>query len=190
MPGNTRERMVQAAVQALQRRGVAGMSFTEVLTSSGAARGAIYHHFPGGKAQLVAEAASRNGADVRAQLVLLPATSPRTVVESFLAAVRPVVESATIGGGCAVAAVTVVDDEHGDQLRRTAASAFASWIDALADALTRAGLTAGDATDLAATLIALLEGAHILCRAAESLAPFDHAARATLALLACRYPDG
>ena len=182
--------MIEGATELFRKRGYSGTGFREVIALTGAPRGSIYHHFPGGKAQLVAEAASRNGADVRAQLVLLPATSPRTVVESFLAAVRPVVESATIGGGCAVAAVTVVDDEHGDQLRRTAASAFASWIDALADALTRAGLTAGDATDLAATLIALLEGAHILCRAAESLAPFDHAARATLALLACRYPDG
>ena len=34
------------------------MSFTEILDASGAARGAIYHHFPGGKTQLVAEAAA------------------------------------------------------------------------------------------------------------------------------------
>lgn len=70
MASETRERMVGAAVVALQRRGMAGMSFTEILTTSGAARGAIYHHFPGGKSQLVAEAAARNGADVRAQLAL------------------------------------------------------------------------------------------------------------------------
>jgi TetR/AcrR family transcriptional repressor of lmrAB and yxaGH operons len=61
----------------VQRRGVAGMSFTEVLDSSGAARGAIYHHFPGGKAQLVTEAAARNGQDVRAHLATLPADSPK-----------------------------------------------------------------------------------------------------------------
>ncbi|MEU3069077.1 hypothetical protein ABZ712_19585 [Streptomyces sp. NPDC006906] len=38
-----------------------GMSFTDVLTQSGAARGAIYHHFPGGKNQLATEAAVQHG---------------------------------------------------------------------------------------------------------------------------------
>jgi prevent-host-death family protein len=46
------------------------MSFTDILaSSSGAARGAIYHHFPGGKTQLVAEAAQRNGAEPFEQTV-------------------------------------------------------------------------------------------------------------------------
>jgi AcrR family transcriptional regulator len=58
------------------------MSFTEVLENSGAARGAIYHHFPGGKAQIVAEAAARNGHHVRAHLAGLPADDPQAVVEA------------------------------------------------------------------------------------------------------------
>ena len=82
MPGETRSRMVDAAVSALQRHGVDGMSFTEVLAASGAARGAIYHHFPGGKAQLVAEAAARNGDDVRAHLAGLPAPTPQATVDN------------------------------------------------------------------------------------------------------------
>ena len=90
MAGGTRDRMIDATVEALQRHGVAGMSFTEVLDRSGAARGAIYHHFPGGKSELVAEAAARNGEDVRTHLAALPAGSPDEVVTAFLAAVRPV----------------------------------------------------------------------------------------------------
>ncbi len=66
MVTGTRVRMINAAVELLQRRGVAGMSFSDVLAASGAARGAIYHHFPRGKEQLAAEAAARHGRDVRA----------------------------------------------------------------------------------------------------------------------------
>ncbi|MBT2407937.1 MULTISPECIES: TetR family transcriptional regulator [unclassified Streptomyces] len=124
MATETRGRMLEAAVQALQWRGVAGMSFTELLRDSGAARGAIYHHFPGGKAQLVAEAATRNGQDIRAHLAALPAGSPHAVVEAFLTFVRPVIEAATTGSGCAVAAVTV--DPESDTLREVAATAFGS----------------------------------------------------------------
>ena len=189
MPSDTRTRMIEATVQALQRHGVAGMSFTDVLRASGAARGAIYHHFPGGKAQLVAEAAARNGHDVRIHLAGLPAGSPQAVVHAFLAAVRPAVEASAAGGGCAVAAITVragagADD---DGLRQVAADALASWTDQLAELLTSSGLTPGEAADLAALLIALLQGAHVMCRAAGTLQPFEQAARAATALAQSRY---
>jgi TetR/AcrR family transcriptional repressor of lmrAB and yxaGH operons len=179
----TRDRMIEAAVRGLQRRGLAGMSFTEVLAGSGAARGAIYHHFPGGKKQLVAEAAARHGADVRDHLGTLPTGSPRAIVEGFLAMVRPAVVAATGGSGCAVAAVTVRLDADSAELCGIAATAFAAWTDRLARALTDAGLGAGPAGDLAALLVALLEGAQVVCRATGDPAPFDRAARACLALV-------
>jgi AcrR family transcriptional regulator len=190
MPGDTRTRMIEATVQALQRHGVAGMSFTDVLRASGAARGAIYHHFPGGKAQLVAEAATRNGHDVRIHLAGLPTDSPQAVVQAFLAAVRPAVEASAAGGGCAVAAVTVGAgaDAGNDGLRQVAADALASWADQLAELLASSGLAAGEAADLAAMLLALLQGAHVMCRAAGTLQPFDQAARAVTALAQSRYP--
>src|SRR5258708_6492046 len=107
MAGDTRERMIEAAVHALQRDGVEGMSFTDVLRESGAARGAIYHHFPGGKDQLVEEAATGNGHEVRALLAQLPAVSPAGVTRGFLALIRPVVLESAGGSGCAVAAAAM-----------------------------------------------------------------------------------
>src|SRR5438477_11561065 len=107
MAGDTRERMIEAAVHALRRDGVEGMSFTDVLRESGAARGAIYHHFPGGKSQLVAEAATDNGNEVRAALAQLPAESPAAVVRGFLQLIRPVVQESARGGGCALAAAAL-----------------------------------------------------------------------------------
>ncbi len=192
MTGDTRDRMIEATVDALQRRGVCGMSFTEILRDSGAARGAIYHHFPAGKGQLVAEAAARNGRDVHARLTALPADDPMTVVESFLALIRPVLAASAQGGGCAVAAVTVASGDlaQNDSLREVAATAFTSWAGALADALTAAGLAADAAGDLATMLLALLEGAHVLCRAAGSVAPFDQAARTATELARSRFGGG
>src|SRR5579859_3567819 len=133
MAGDTRERMIMAAVHALRRDGVEGMSFTEVLRESGAARGAIYHHFPGGKSQLVAEAAAANGNDVRALLAELPAESPAAVVRGFLALIRPVVEESARGGGCAVAAAAMArpgPDRGGPQ--EVVGAAIGSWIEAIA----------------------------------------------------------
>jgi TetR/AcrR family transcriptional repressor of lmrAB and yxaGH operons len=192
---DTRARMVGAAIEALQRRGVAGMSFTDVLRDSGAARGAIYHHFPGGKAQLVAEAAARHAEDVGNALAALPAGDPLVVVEAFLDSVRPVLAASTTGSGCAIAAITVGSAQPGGSvepagddasLRRIAESAFGSWTQILAERLSSADLPDDEARDLATTLIMLLEGAHVLCRAAGTQEPFERAARAVTALIRTR----
>ncbi|WP_282783835.1 MULTISPECIES: TetR/AcrR family transcriptional regulator [unclassified Nocardia] len=175
----TRARMIDAAVDALRRHGLSGMSFTEVLADSGAARGAIYHHFPGGKSELVAEAARLHGREVTDRLAELSGPTPRAVVESFLTFARPVIADATHGRGCAVAAVTTPADT--DDLCRLAATTFTAWADQLTTALTAAGMPASDAADLSQLLITMLEGAQILCRATGDTTPFDRAARAALA---------
>lgn len=181
---DTKTRMINAAIGLLQRNGLAAMSFTDVLAESGAARGAIYHHFPGGKQQLALEAARSNAEDIRSYLSALPSDSPRAVVQSFLDSVRPVAEASARGGGCAIAAVTVDSSPAaGDRtgLRAIADVAFTGWISEIVAKLTEAGMTTPCATELASLMIATLEGAHILCRAAASIAPFDGAAAALLA---------
>lgn len=87
------------------------------------------------------------------------------------------------GGGCAVAAVTVdggaaIADQS--SLRAVSAEAFTGWGGELAGKLTHAGMSASQAADLATLMIVTLEGAHILCRAAGSIDPFDRAAAALL----------
>jgi TetR/AcrR family transcriptional repressor of lmrAB and yxaGH operons len=183
MANDTRARMIDAAVGELQERGVTGMSFTDVLARSGAARGAIYHHFPGGKAQLVAEAAEANGHQVRDHIATLPVPSPTAVVQAFCEAIRPVIAASSRGGGCAVAAVTVGSNVDQDRLRRVATSAFASWTDQLAERLRLAGMDRCAAIDLAHMMIMILEGAQVLCRAAGNTEPFEHAACSLTALM-------
>jgi TetR/AcrR family transcriptional regulator, lmrAB and yxaGH operons repressor len=189
MPRATRDRMIDSAVEALERNGFAGMSFTQVLEASGAVRGAIYHHFPGGKSQLAAEAAGRTDTNVRSALGRLPHDSPHATVEAFLATVRPVVERSVAGGGCAVAAVTPCADSDNEQLRRLAAHAFASWIGLLAEALTKSGMSPAQASNLASLLITMLEGSNIVCRAAHNLDAFEQASRAALAIAATAASD-
>jgi TetR/AcrR family transcriptional repressor of lmrAB and yxaGH operons len=190
MSPDTRTRMIDAAVDALRHHGVAGMSFTDVLANSGGARGAIYHHFPDGKAQLVAEAAAHNGAEVQARLAALPGKTPVEVVDAFLAVIRPVVAESTTGSGCAVAAVALGGNGDSGQFEQIASTVFNSWITVLTERLTATGLPAGEASDLAATLITVLEGAHVLCRAAGSLEPYEQAARTVAGLLRTRNAAG
>lgn len=182
MASGTRDRMIDATVDALSRHGVAGMSFTEILQSSGAARGAIYHHFPNGKGQLVAEATERFSEQVRGSLGDLVGADPQTVVLAFVAKVRPVVLAAIDGYSCAVAAASVGSTEDAE-LRRTAGGAFTAWVQELAARLADAGLPTEKAADTAALLISMLEGAQVVCRAVGDIEPFDAAARAARSIL-------
>ena len=182
--GDTRDRMISAAVETLRRRGLAGTSFTEVLRQSGAPRGVIYHHFPGGKDELAEAAVRAFGAGVQEHLRALSPVEPTPagVVEAFLAQVRPVVEQSAAGSGCAVAAVAI-ESEPGSALQRASGEALSCWRTTLTRHLTDTGLAPEPAAHLAALLIITLQGAQVLCRAEDSIAPFDAAVAALRGLV-------
>src|SRR5689334_23172401 len=67
-PRDGRQRLLEGALALLAERGYAAMELRDVAERGDAPRGSIYHHFPGGKSQLAAEAAALEGERVRAQI--------------------------------------------------------------------------------------------------------------------------
>ena len=171
MVDGPRERMVASAVVLLAKHGVPGASFASVLGASGAPRGSIYHHFPDGKDQLVAAAVDLAGARSTAVLDSLEGLPATDVVDGFLAMWRAVLVRSGLTAGCAVLAVAVSPatpdllDRAGDTFRR--------WRGRLAELLEAGGVSRDKAASLAATLVAASEGAVVLARAEQDLAPFD-----------------
>ena len=58
--------LLKGARQLLAEKGYAGMELRDVAERGKAPRGSIYHHFPGGKTQLAAEAAALEGTEIKA----------------------------------------------------------------------------------------------------------------------------
>lgn len=175
--------MVQAAGESIRRRGIAATSFTDVLQAAGAPRGVIYHHFPGGKEELVQTAVKATGESVALELASLrpEAQSAEAVVRAFAELVRPAVLESVGGAGCAIAAavtVTVTDFDRGWAL--AAREALELWRSALVERLVAAQVPSDRAADLASLLLITLEGSHIACRATASIDPFDAAVRELL----------
>ena len=56
MAKDTSARMIEATARMLQHRGYHGTALSDILEASGAPRGSLYFHFPGGKDQLAIEA--------------------------------------------------------------------------------------------------------------------------------------
>ena len=180
MARNTKQRMIEAAAASLRRRGLVATSFTDVLTASGAARGAIYHHFPGGKDELAEHAVAWTGRRVRDQFAALDADDTETVLRSFLDLIRPVVAQAAGGTSCAVAAVAAEAAPSQAALTSAAGEALQSWVDALGARLRQAGAAPADARATAQLMIAFLEGSLVLARATGDAASFEGSARALL----------
>jgi TetR/AcrR family transcriptional repressor of lmrAB and yxaGH operons len=185
--GAVRARMVDGAVRLLATKGVEGTSFAEVLEATGSPRGSVYHHFPGGKPELLHAAldlASERG------LVAMEATrgqSPEVVMERFLALWRFLLERSHLTAGCAVVAVTVAADDN--ELLDHAGTIFRTWTELLTELCVAGGTHTDSARQLAVTVIAATEGAVALCRAERSMEPFDDVETVLLSLVTSLAPN-
>src|ERR1700675_2645320 len=103
MAGEIRQRMIERTAILLAKKGLQGTSFSEVLEASGAPRGSLYHHFPGGKNELILEAIKVAGARAIAVLDAIEGQPADKVAKQFLALWRTVLEKSNFGAGCAVA---------------------------------------------------------------------------------------
>jgi TetR/AcrR family transcriptional repressor of lmrAB and yxaGH operons len=171
--------MVAGAVRLLAQRGLQATSFSEVLELTGSPRGSVYHHFPGGKEQLVNAALDLATAQMGKFFSPREGAPPDEVTDLFLNVWRSVLVRSEFRAGCAVLAVTVAADTPG--LLEHAAAIFRAWRARLARLLVAGGVDEGDAARFAATLIAASEGAVVLARGEQSPEPFDLVASQLLA---------
>ena len=178
MSVSSREKMIQAAQELLSERGYSGTSFGDVIERSGAPRGSIYHHFPGGKQQLVAEAVQRYAASVLASIATADARgSSVDTVRIFVDLVRRGLRASDFRVGCAVAGVVLDATPSDVDLLALTADAFASWRTRLAAAFRRDGATEAKARRLATFVVASIEGAMMLARADRDITPVTDVGR-------------
>lgn len=175
---DSRERMIIGAAALLREHGTSATSVDRVPAHSGAPRGSVYHHFPGGRAQLIDEAVALTG-DFVAGLIdaAMRADDPVEAVDAFFVLWRDRLVESGFRAGCPIVAVAVETNDDAPQLARSAAAAvFARWQEALAALFLRHGLSQERSRRLGAFIIAAVEGAVIMCRAERSTAPIEAAA--------------
>jgi AcrR family transcriptional regulator len=170
--------MVRGAAELLRRRGYTGTGFREVIELTGAPRGSIYHHFPGGKAQLAGEAVDYVGGLAREAIAApLADGDPVRALRAFVELWRVDFERSGGRAGCPIVAVAVESHDEDPELLDAAARAFEHWRNAFAECLRRAGVPGARAGRLAALVVSAVEGAIILSRAARDPAPLLDVAR-------------
>ena len=171
MVADVKRKMIVETALSLARRGLQRTSFSEILAASGAPRGSLYHHFPGGKDELVLAALEAAGDYALGAIERSAGASAVDVASSFVTLWRSVLAGSDFGAGCAVVAVAVAAETP--ELIERAAGVFRGWRTRLAARLAAGGVPQARSGALSVSLIAAMEGAVVLARAERSFEPFD-----------------
>ncbi|WP_424186853.1 TetR/AcrR family transcriptional regulator [Actinokineospora sp. G85] len=168
--------MINSAIALLMERGAAGVSVDAVLAHSGAPRGSVYHHFPGGRDELLLTAARTAADNVGRRLAAAP--DGRAVLAGLVGFWRKVLTTSDFKATCPVIAMAVNPRDDLPAAHALVQETFANWRTQIATAL-----GTPDDDDLATFILSTLEGAIVLCRAQRDTRPLDIAEARLSALL-------
>ncbi len=184
-PGRrSRDAFIATTSKLLRRQGYAATGLNEIVARSGAPKGSLYFHFPGGKQELAIAAMERGGEQLRGAIAATMAQpgGPARSLAKLIDALAAGLEASSYKDGCPIATITL--EAAGEEpIRLTAERVFSSWLGALSDALTAAGAERDTAKRRALHVLAAIEGALLLSRASHDLAPLQAVREELVALL-------
>ena len=171
-PGrSSRASFIAATAQLLRRKGYAGTGLSEIVARSGAPRGSLYFHFPGGKEELALAAMRQSSEQLRGAIVAVMEGN-ETFAEGLGAIIDALgagLEASGFRDGCPIATVTLEAAAETESIRGAAAEAFGGWLGALEDRLLVEGLDRPTAERRALLALSAIEGALMLARARGDL---------------------
>lgn len=190
MAKDTRTRLIETTARLLQHRGYHGTSLSDILNASGAPRGSLYFHFPGGKDQLAIEA-TRAAVDLATHELreaLAQAKTPAQGVRAYAEAAGRLMRETDYTFGCPVAPV-ILDAAGGvSELAALCKEAFRTWAEMLRQAFVAAGMPARRANALALLTVASIEGLLLLARADRDCGALTTVAAELEAIVAAALP--
>lgn len=170
---DTKQRMVDAAADLLSQQGTAGTTVDAVLARSGAPRGSVYHHFPGGRTEIVLSAVEMVGSRIADSIETASQDGPLAVLDAFGAFWRRQLTRTDYRAGCPVVALATGGAEQIPGAEELVGDVFGSWHAQFVRALCSAGAKPRRARQLATLVLSATQGAVVLARARRSLTPLD-----------------
>ncbi len=187
----TKERIMDSSAELFRRQGYAGTGIKQILAAANAPFGSLYHFFPGGKEQLGAETIRSSGALYAQLFATIAAQAPdvTTAVSDFFSGAAETLVETDYADACPIATVALEVASTNEQLREASAEVFESWIVGATQYFAAAGIDPQTARELALSMLCLLEGAFIFCRAMRSTEPLHVAGASAVAAVQSAMPS-
>ena len=177
----TRERIVGASAELMRLQGYNATGIKQIVTAAQAPFGSIYHHFPGGKEELGAEAIRVSGRRYEQLIPAIfdPAPDLPAAVRMFFGAAGAHLAETGYADACPIATIALEVSCTSEPMRLACADVFDSWVGAGLPRFTAAGLPEATARELVTAMICALEGAFVLARALRATEPLRVAGEMT-----------
>jgi len=164
---------VRATGELLRSQGYGATGLNAIVAASGAPKGSLYFHFPGGKESLAVAALAREAELLRDALAALLRSSGdlTEAIANVIDALAAGLERSNFEHGCPLATVALERATQSEAVRYAAVTGFDSWLEQIEQRLLAAGMTDAAAAKKALVLLSAIEGALILARAHRDVAP-------------------
>ncbi|MDQ0945195.1 TetR/AcrR family transcriptional regulator [Streptomyces sp. V1I1] len=181
---STPERLIEATRELLWERGYVGTSPKAIQRQAGAGQGSMYHHFEG-KPDLALAAIRRTADEMRAaaEAALSGEGTAYERISAYLLRERDVLR------GCPVGRLTMDPDVIASDELRAPVDGTLDWLRGRLAAIVQEGRERGELStalvpaEIAATIVATVQGGYVLARASGTTAAFKAGVRGLLALL-------
>ena len=166
--------MIDAASELFGCRGYHATAFSDVIEQSGAPRGSIYFHFPGGKQELAREAivAAGEGIEETVARAASQVADPGSLIRALAELMVRRLEDSGYEHGCSIATMVLELAPQDEELTVELHRVFSRWRAALVGCFETWGVARESGVALADLVMSAFEGALIVSRAARSSEPF------------------
>lgn len=166
----TRERLLAAAIVLFARQGLAATGIKQILHEGDARFSSLYHHFPGGKDELAAEAVGTAGLlyQRHVEQVFDAASDPVTAMDAVFHGAADALRASDYADSCPIGTIAVEVASTNEPLRIATSRVFEAWVTSAQERLEAGGVPPQQAGKLSLTIVTLLEGAFVVCRATRS----------------------
>ena len=182
---NSREKLIETTAALLQKQGYFATGLNEIVKESGAPKGSLYFHFPGGKEELAAEALALNGAGTRMLLqgALEGVADPAKSLGIAIDMLAQQLEESDYLEGCPIATVALEAAATSDRIHEVVKEAYESWEAIIEARLVAGGAPERQARETAVGILAAIEGGLLLSRAYRDTRPLRAVQRLLVRLL-------
>lgn len=171
----TRQNIIQKTASLMQAQGYHATGLNQIIKESGAPKGSLYFHFPGGKEEIAATAILTSG-QALTEMMRKTFQNYSNFFEALavlLLYLKKELLDSNFSKGCPIATVTLEAAFASARIQQSSQKIYEEWLGMLVQQLLKLGLEPDDTEKRAIWLLSSLEGALILCKAQQSLTALD-----------------